>query len=1283
MPSQNESTFRADGFGKAGVVRDTPSVILPPSTFSNARNVRFHDGVVSKITGAEQVFPPLADQNGTLLTDVEFLRYWPNPNIPFWLYATDQNVYITDANGNVQYINQGGVAYSQAGRWGQSLFVGGYALILNNTLDTPQFLNDSQGDGTSLQLADLPGWNYSVGNLSNVVRAGVISSFGNVLIAGDLTITSTDSDTSTVTTTRLPGTVRISSRAAAGAIPQSWTPGELGDTSTADEFELSDTSRVITMAPLQGDVLVYTQDSIHRVGVSSATSTQRQVADGWGALTRNGVLEYDGKHLVVGINDVYLFAGHPGDIQSVIDSKMREYFYTNLNAQFIDNLFITRNISEDEIWIHFPTVASLDGFCDEALIWNYRENTWSISDGLGARSGDLGPVPGEGVVTSTFSFAGTPGETGVSNTGRTEVQTIAIDSGAVAMTADTDGEAQVEDIAYTGTRSNLVTTGTDEQVTIALDNRFDAGTSNPSSYSFTLDTTGEVFGPVVDLPLIQNPLTYNTRDTGSSFSGGDWDLKDGDQTTSNSVSYSTWDDWSNNFVVISDISSSTPFSGFILDSIRDDVERITISFSDSIEATFEVTNVERDGSPYIFSLGDVVTQTGTPETTGEAAFQFLQRGPEPITGTFAADSNASTALTALATAVTSRYPTVTASSVSAVDYFAGTASYNTRDTVGLVSGDRWDIQDSNLGSADSVSYSSWNDMLGNWFVSGDRNFLVGFSGELTLTIGAASATFNTGTGQATVGTSNEVSIELISIVTQSGTPPTTGSLDITGTTDGMAITLDTNQTTNINQLLTITANDGVFTVPELTATIDGVPPATGALSSYQVTGPGFSMAFTSSVRSTSDSDLPDLLSSIENAVDSNTELPIDFLVEQLTTPNRLRFTAQAIGVPTSSWSITADHGGGDGDIDFGTTSVVTTGTTPSTGPTVQLTAPDGTVSSMELFNTATAVASRTSAQIASEISSRFSFTGWTASASGSSVVFTADTANADIFGEFSVVVSNVGTSGTDTANFNDADFTTSVVQGVPIMPTEPTMLTFTFVGGPDEMFTFDGITLAQATQQVFDRLNANDRIDASLDNGVISVSPSQVGAASLILSDIIITQQGSTIPSPVTFDSAPVPSTFNLATDNISTASAANEGRPWPTSLLNEARQFVVVTNGSQILARDLTYQFDGVNYTSFVERQNITKGVIDDTYNFEHLYPLMEGTATEITINVRGKTTSVTSDIAGDSRTVTTTFNPQEDYKVDPRSRGRFFDVRFSDNSNQPWRLAGWYGIISSGGNR
>ena len=79
------------------------------------------------------------------------------------------------------------------------------------------------------------------------VRCGVIKSFGNLLIAGDLTETAQASPYGVIR--KLPGVIRTSDVAAPGNIPTSWNPFRRG-ANTADEFTLSGTGTVKDMAEL-------------------------------------------------------------------------------------------------------------------------------------------------------------------------------------------------------------------------------------------------------------------------------------------------------------------------------------------------------------------------------------------------------------------------------------------------------------------------------------------------------------------------------------------------------------------------------------------------------------------------------------------------------------------------------------------------------------------------------------------------------------------------------------------------------------------------------------------------------------------------------------------------------------------------------------------------------------------------------------------------------------------------------------------------------------------------
>jgi len=228
-------------------------------------------------------------------------------------------------------------------------------------------------------------------NTTNIVRVrcGVLRAYKNLLIAGNLT--EYDS-TNTTIVRRLAGVVRTSDVAAPGAIPANWNPFAAG-VNTADEFTLSSTGTVQDMAELQGRMYIYTNNSIHsleQTGSSSIPFSISTVTDSYGAQTLEAVQEYDGRHFVVGSNDVYVFGGHPGSIQSVADGRVRRYLIDNLNKAYEQKLFILKYQAKDELWICYPKGNSTT--VNECLIWNYRLNNWTIRRMQSTiTSGDIAP----------------------------------------------------------------------------------------------------------------------------------------------------------------------------------------------------------------------------------------------------------------------------------------------------------------------------------------------------------------------------------------------------------------------------------------------------------------------------------------------------------------------------------------------------------------------------------------------------------------------------------------------------------------------------------------------------------------------------------------------------------------------------------------------------------------------------------------------------------------------------------------------------------------------------
>ena len=237
------------------------------------------------------------------------------------------------------------------------------------------------GDTIRISIQDTPTIN---------VRCGVIKSYGNSLIAGDLT--ETNASTSAVIR-KLPGVIRTSDVAAPGNIPTSWNPFRDG-ANTADEFTLSGTGAVKDMAEMQGVMYVYTDTSIHsiqRTGGAIPYSVS-PVTESYGANCLGAIKEYDGRHIVVGSDDVYVFSGHPGNIQSIADLKVRHYLYGTSTTLDPDNIKILRNRRYDELWFYTPSTNANN---NEVLIWNYRTQAWTKRAQTNIVSADVAPYSGD------------------------------------------------------------------------------------------------------------------------------------------------------------------------------------------------------------------------------------------------------------------------------------------------------------------------------------------------------------------------------------------------------------------------------------------------------------------------------------------------------------------------------------------------------------------------------------------------------------------------------------------------------------------------------------------------------------------------------------------------------------------------------------------------------------------------------------------------------------------------------------------------------------------------
>jgi len=292
----------------------------------------------------------------------------------------------------------------------QSAGSGNFDYVLyNNTNTNTTFINLTRGPTVGSSVTD----NFKDDDVIRVfvvsrnpvtATCGVIRSFGNFLVAGNLKEVDKKSGN---LIRRMKGVVRTSDVAVAGSLPQNWNPFAAG-TNTADEFTLSSTSTIQDLVPLTNSLYIYTNNSIHRMALTQSPISPvsfTPLTYEYGAQTIGSIIEFSGRHLVVGSNDIYIFTGNPGNITSIADMRVRDDFYATLSSEYSNNLFILNNKANDEIWINFPTTSTVNGECNRAVIYNYTLNNWTIRDLNNIISGVIAPVRGGTESTNERNWA--------------------------------------------------------------------------------------------------------------------------------------------------------------------------------------------------------------------------------------------------------------------------------------------------------------------------------------------------------------------------------------------------------------------------------------------------------------------------------------------------------------------------------------------------------------------------------------------------------------------------------------------------------------------------------------------------------------------------------------------------------------------------------------------------------------------------------------------------------------------------------------------------------------
>lgn len=192
-------------------------------------------------------------------------------------------------------------------------------------------------------------------------------------------------------------------------VETTWAPST---TNQAGSFPLVTPGRLLTGKRVLGGTLLFTNVDVHLatyIGYPLVYSFQN-IGRGCGAISRQCVAVHDAEAVWMGQNGFWVYNGY---VQS-LPCDVQDYVFSNLNRLQASKIHAVHNSLYGEVWWFYVSNASTE--IDKYVIWNYRENHWSIGSMSRLSGTDIGAiaaplmVDASGIVNyheTGFSYDGT------------------------------------------------------------------------------------------------------------------------------------------------------------------------------------------------------------------------------------------------------------------------------------------------------------------------------------------------------------------------------------------------------------------------------------------------------------------------------------------------------------------------------------------------------------------------------------------------------------------------------------------------------------------------------------------------------------------------------------------------------------------------------------------------------------------------------------------------------------------------------------------------------------
>ena len=341
--------------GAFSLNKDLSPYDMPPSFFSDVQNARFVDGKAGKILGHSQVL-------GTPLAPPLWAINFVQGSNKLWIYGSATALNKITGTTHAAVTRSSGAYTTLTGtknNWCGGILGG--VCVLTNGLDVPQSLTQAGSLFT-----DLPDWPATL-------LCKAIVPFKNHLVALNLTDSGTEK----------PFTIRWSDAIPAGAATNGATTWNTASTASASaETSISSAEgHILNAMQLGNELIIYLEDSIYALNfVGGAFTFQlRQRFKDTGLFAKDAVVDLgNGSHVLMTTDDVVVHNGN--SINSVIEDRAKTFLFGQIDSGAAHKTFMVHNKIKSEVWICYPRTNATNDFPDAALIWNYRDNTWSTRD---------------------------------------------------------------------------------------------------------------------------------------------------------------------------------------------------------------------------------------------------------------------------------------------------------------------------------------------------------------------------------------------------------------------------------------------------------------------------------------------------------------------------------------------------------------------------------------------------------------------------------------------------------------------------------------------------------------------------------------------------------------------------------------------------------------------------------------------------------------------------------------------------------------------------------------